>query len=132
MMILINFRKQCITNLCRHPFQSVRKKSQYLLDLKECIEIPKYSNQEQFSHDIKSNDKAQTFNALMHKAYAVASGQNMDTYPDNRIDRLDTYINEMMANELVSSLIALNLLNVPLYHPVNQKLSIRISHLLEG
>lgn len=39
---------------------------------------------------------------------------------------------DMSADDVVSTLIALNLLEVPLYHPVNQKLSIRIAHLLKG
>lgn len=41
-------------------------------------------------------------------------------------------IEEMPAEDIVSTLIVLNLLNVPLYHPINQKLTIRVINMLKG
>lgn len=45
---------------------------------------------------------------------------------------LDDCIEQMSVNDVVSSLVALHLLNIPLHHPVNRKLVIRISNMLKG
>lgn len=44
----------------------------------------------------------------------------------------DTWQDRMNADEAVSTLIALNLLKIPLHHPVNRKLTIHVANLLRG
>lgn len=47
-------------------------------------------------------------------------------------DRLSPHVEKMGADEVVSTLVALQILNVPLHHQVSQKILIRITHLLKG
>lgn len=53
-------------------------------------------------------------------------------YFDPFLNRLSGTIDEMTHEEVVSSLIAFNLSNVPLYHPINRQLTIQSAHLLRG
>lgn len=48
------------------------------------------------------------------------------------LDHSDTCIEQMTADDVVSALIALNLLNIPLHHPVNRNLMIRVLNMLKG
>lgn len=48
------------------------------------------------------------------------------------LDHSDAYIEQMTADDVVSALIALNLLNIPLHHPVNRNLMIRVLKMLKG
>lgn len=47
-------------------------------------------------------------------------------------NHLRTSIAEMTAEDVVSTLIALNLLNVPLHHTINQELIIRLTNILKS
>lgn len=47
-------------------------------------------------------------------------------------DHLSANIKEMTAEDVVSTLIALNYLNVPLSHPINRELTVRVTHMLKG
>lgn len=44
----------------------------------------------------------------------------------------DTWQDEFNANDAVSTLVALNLLKVPLHHPVNRKLTTNVTKMLRG
>lgn len=48
------------------------------------------------------------------------------------LNHISASILEMTFEDVVSTLIALNLLNVPLHHPINQKLTIRVMNMLKG
>lgn len=51
---------------------------------------------------------------------------------DAFLNRLDGVIEKMTADEVVSTLIAFNLSNIPLYHPINRRLTVKTSHMLNG
>lgn len=72
---------------------------------------------------------------------AARLGQNVDsiiekTFDVNALEKFlslcDAWLDQMTAEDAVSTLVALNLLKVPLYHPVNRKLTIHVSHMLRG
>lgn len=120
----------------------------YLYERNELIEKTTYSpnqlcinNSKNFLdlENIKSIDDIHFF---VHNVIKAAKfGQNVpkmlcygaSAIPFERfLNYLGSHTEDMSADDVVSTLIALNLLEVPLYHPVNQKLSIRIAHLLKG
>lgn len=47
-------------------------------------------------------------------------------------DHLSASIEEMTAEDVVSTLIALNLLNLPLHHAINRRLTTRVTNMLKG
>lgn len=51
---------------------------------------------------------------------------------DPFFDVINRNIEQMTAEDVVSTLIVLSLLNVPLHHPINRKLTIRVTHMLKG
>lgn len=72
---------------------------------------------------------------------AAKDGQNVEnavqkTFGANAIVKFtalcDTWLDQMNADDAVSTLIALNLLKIPLHHPVNRKLTTCVTNMLRG
>lgn len=91
------------------------------------------------SQTIESKDDVQAI--VTSLIIAAKLGQNVENLVEKALgetalkaflDHSDACIEQMTADDVVSSLIALNLLNVPLHHPVNRKLIIRVTNMLKG
>lgn len=69
---------------------------------------------------------------------AAKLGQNVGSHALDEsalkkfLELSDACIEQMTADDVVSALIALNILNIPLHHPVNRKLMIRVTNMLKG
>lgn len=123
----------------------------YLFESKELVEKLKYSKKKDL---ILSSEKLyidNIHNLITPKNFkcmddinlftntvilATKFGQSLDTieksFCESFIIYMDNHVRDMTADEAISTLVALNLLNVPLCHPVNQNLCIRIANLLKG
>lgn len=91
------------------------------------------------TQSIESKDDVQAI--VTSLIIAAKLGQNVENFVEKALgetalksflDHSDACIEQMTADDVVSSLIALNLLNVPLHHPVNRKLIIRVTNMLRG
>lgn len=68
---------------------------------------------------------------------AAKFGQNVKTIVEAKalgkfLDLCDAWLYKMTAEDAVSTLIALNLLNVSLHHPVNRRLTTYVTNMLRG
>lgn len=50
----------------------------------------------------------------------------------NFLSKLETNVRYLTPDNIISALVALNLSNIPLHHPVNRQLTIRVINLLAG
>lgn len=105
----------------------------------------KYSPSSEFRSDsfkdVLDAHKDNTQHVINYLILAAKFGHNVkemvdlatqQSYFDPFLNRLNGTIDEMSADEVVSSLIAFNLSNLPMHHPINRRLSIQSGHLLSG
>lgn len=91
------------------------------------------------AQNLQSNEDVQ---AIVSSLFLAAkSGQNVENiiekmFGANALEKFlalcDTWLDQMNADDAVSTLIALKLLKVPLHHPINRKLTTHITRMLRG
>lgn len=118
----------------------------YLFESKELVEKLKYSRKKDLLLSIDNINNSITpkkfkcmddINLFTNTVIlATKFGQSFDaiekTFCESFIIYMNNHVRDMTADEAISTLVALNLLNVPLCHPVNQNLCIKIANLLKG
>lgn len=136
--------------MCTKPFTSNVKQSKYIYSINELLEnvnnSTKYvlssssppcdaSNEIGLKDLLNSDSQCRSVvNSviLMEKCGRLGSSMEESNSLQPFLNRLRISIPEMTADDVVSALIALDLLNVPLHHTVNQELIVRVTNILKG
>lgn len=113
------FRYQYDETLCNSRIKSFRDANKQLFDESKSNEL-----------DVQS-----ILNCVI---FSAKYGQNVTNFSVNNdahnrfLNRVGANIDQMTVEDLVSALIALNLLKVPLHHPINCELIITLTRMLKS
>lgn len=107
--------------------------------LKSSTNVTVISSANNTAQNLQSNEDVQAIVSSL--ILAAKSGQNVvniieKTFGANALANFlalcDTWLDHMNADDAVSTLVALNLLEVPLHHPVNRELTTHVTNMLRG
>lgn len=135
--------------MCTKPFTSNVKQSKYIYSINELLENVNISTKHALSpssscdasNEIRLKDLLNSDSQcrsivnsviLIEKCGRLGSSIEESSSLQPFFNHLHTSVPEMTADDVVSTLIALNLLNVPLHHTINQELIIRVTNILKG
>lgn len=134
--------------MCTKPFTSKVKQSKYIYSINELLENVEISTKNVLSssscdasNEIRLKDLLNSdsqYRSIVNSVILIEKcGRLGNSIEESNclqpfFNHLRTSIADMTAEDVVSTLIALNLLNVPLHHSINQELIIRITNMLKG
>ncbi|XP_055311762.1 uncharacterized protein LOC129574190 isoform X2 [Sitodiplosis mosellana] len=134
--------------MCQRPFVSIAKQSstelKYIYSINELLENVSVSTKSVWSSFDASNEfqlkdlldsdphyRSIISSVILAKKCGRLGNPTEDNTSHPFFEHLCDSIKEMTADDVVSTLVALNFLNVPLHHTINRELIIRVTNMLK-